>query len=142
MEEQGRLVVGLGVVYTAAAEAPVVVRAKATEFEDVGCVGGRRGLVGGIRDQEGFVEGNDRCRGIFATVVDVCGGVYCAVGGCCVVVVLTFVRRVMLVRELRIAREYLIRTRVCNADGVFSWSLIKFDKSREALAVVQEDCVG
>ena len=81
VEEEGCLVVGLGVVQVAATEAPVVIRAKAAEFEDVGCVGGRRGLVGRIRDQESFVERNDRGRSIFATVIDVCGGVSCAIGG-------------------------------------------------------------
>ena len=108
----------------------------------MGCVGGRRGLAGRIRNQEGFVEGNDRCRGIFASVVDVCSGVHRAIGGCGIVVVLTFMQSVILVRELRIAREYLICARICDADGVISWSLIKFDHCGEALAVIQEDCLG
>lgn len=125
VEKEGRLVVCLGVIQVAATEGPVVVCAKAAEFEDVGCVRGRRGLIGGIRDQESFVEGDDGSSGVFATIVDVCGSIYCAIaGGCRVVALVTFVRCVVLVGELRIAREYLIGARVCDADGVISRSLV------------------
>ena len=125
VEEEGRLVICLGVVQVAAAEGPVVVGAEAAEFEDVGCIGGGRGLVDGIRDQESFIEGDDGGSGVFAAVVDVCGPIYCAVAGCCrVVTVVVGARCVRLVRELCIAREYLICARICDADGVISGSLV------------------
>ena len=106
------------------------------------CVGGGGGLAGRVRKQESFVEGDDGGGGVSAGIVDVSSPVYCTVGGCRVVTVGAFVRRVILVRELRIARDYLICARVRDADGVISWSLIKLDHCGEALSVVQEDCVG
>lgn len=50
VEEEGRLVVGISIVQAAATQRPIVICAKAAEFEDVGGVGGRRGLIGGIRN--------------------------------------------------------------------------------------------
>ena len=107
----------------------------------MGCVGGGRGLAGGVRTQESFVEGDDGSGGVSAGIVDIGGPVYGTVGGCGVVTVGTFVRRVILVGKLPIARDYLICGRVRDADGVISWSLIKLDHCGEAFTVVQEDCV-
>ena len=81
IEEQGSLVVGIRVVDVAAAEAPVVVRAQAAEFEDVGHVSGRGGLAGGVGDQKGFVERDDGGGGVPTSVIDVCRSVDCVVGG-------------------------------------------------------------
>ncbi len=142
VEEERCLVICLGIIKIAATEGPIVIRAEATEFEDVSRIGGRGGFVGRVRNQESFVEGNDGGRSISASIVDVCGRINRAIGGCGVVTVMTFVRRVISVGELRVTREYLVCTRVCDADSVISWSLIKLDHCGEALAIVQEDCVG
>ena len=108
----------------------------------MGCVGGGGGLASRVRKQERFVEGDDGGGRVSAGIVDVGGPIYGTVGGCRVVTFGAFVRRVILVRELRIARDYLIRARVRHADGVISWSLIKLDHCGEAFSVVQEDCVS
>ena len=108
----------------------------------MGCVDGGRGLAGEVRKQESFVEGDDRGGGVSAGIVDVGGPVDGTVGGCGVVPFGAFVRRVILVGKLPIARDYLICARVRDTDGVISWSLIKLDHRGEAFSVVQEDCVG
>ena len=108
----------------------------------MGCVGGGGGLAGRVRKQESLVEGDDGCCGVSAGIVDVGGPVYCTVGGCGIVTVGAFGRCVILVGELRIARDDLICARVRDADGVISWRLIKLDHCGEALSVVQEDRVG
>ena len=108
----------------------------------MGRVDGGGGLTGGVRKQESLVEGDNGGGGVAAGIVDVGGPVYGTVGGRGIVPVGAFVRRVILVGELPIARYYLICARVRDADGVISWSLIKLDHCGEALSVVQEDCVG